>query len=462
MENKLFENFNEVFTLNGALTNATSQNPVLDLFFLAGACRNETEDNICIKIQQAYLYDKLLTLKLIFWAGDIREGAGERRFFRIALNFLEKNYPKDLEVIIELIPFYNRWDSVFSLKNIKALELVKKALDNKDYLCAKWLPRQSSNKFRDFRIAFQKQFKLSPRAYRKLIVGLSKTVEQEMSKKEWDKINYSAVPSVAMNNYSNAFKKQDKIRFESYLEKVSSGKEKINARAIFPYQIYQAYKNSKDQSTINLQWNALPNYMEGSQEKILPVCDVSGSMSGLPMNISVSLGIYISERNNSIFKDGFITFSGNPKLQYLKGSLVERIRQLENAEWDQNTNLQKVFDIILVKAKEGKITQEDMPTKILIISDMEFDQACSDKTNFQIIKEKYEEAGYKLPAIIFWNVNGRIKNIPSTIDDNNVALVSGASPSILKSVLKGDVSFIKTLLDTLNVERYKRVDNLIK
>ena len=462
MENKFFESFNETLTLNEALTNATSQNPVLDLFFLAGACRNETEDNICIKIQQAYIFDKLLTLKLIFWAGDIREGAGERRFFRIALNFLEKNYPNDLETIIELIPFYNRWDSVFALKSVKALELVKKALDNKDSLCAKWLPRQSSNKFTEFRVAFQKQFKLSPRVYRKLIVGLSKTVEQQMSKQDWSNIIYSTVPSVAMNNYSNAFKNRDEARFDVYLKEVSEGKQKINAGAIFPYQIYQAYKNDKDQATINLQWNALPNYMEKSQEKILPVCDVSGSMLGLPMDISISLGIYISERNNSIFKDGFVTFSETPQLQYLKGSLVERMRQLQNAAWGQNTDLQKVFDVILSKATEGKITQEDMPTKILIISDMEFDEACSNKTNFQVVKQKYEEAGYKLPSIIFWNVNGRIKNIPVMINDNNVALVSGASPSILKSVLKGSISPIQTLLDTLNAERYKIIENFIK
>ena len=457
--NKFFETIStkDALTQNGALTNSTSLNPVLDLFFLAGACRTESEENIIAKIQQAYSYDKNLTLKVIFWAGDIREGAGERRFFRLALKFLDDNYSNDLEKLIGLVPFYNRWDSLFDLNNEKILDLVKSALDQKDGLCAKWLPREHSKKFEKFRLAFQKKFKLKSKFYRKLIVGLSKTVEQQMSKKDWTNIVYKQVPSGAMNKYRKAFHRNDQERFDSFINKVKSGEEKINAGAILPYDIYRAFKRGDNQSAIEAQWNALPNYMENSNEMILPVCDVSGSMEGSPMDISVSLGIYISERNQSCFKDGFITFSRTPKLQILNGSLCERMRQLEKAEWGQSTNLQAVFDLILGRATQEKLSQEDIPTKLLIISDMEFNEACPESTNFEAIKQKYSLVGYKMPSIIFWNVNGRVGNIPITQKDENVALISGASPSIIKSILGGAIDPISVLNKTILSLRYEQV-----
>lgn len=444
-------------TENGALTNSTSLNPVLDLFFLAGACRNESEENIIIKLQQAFCNDKNRTLKLIFWAGDIREGAGERRFFRIAIKFLDKYYPQDLERLIGFVPFYNRWDSLFDLENENILDLVKSALDQKDALCAKWMPRENSKKFEKFRLAFQKKFKLKSKSYRKLIVQLSKTVEQQMSKKDWANIIYKSVPSGAMNKYRKAFYRNDKERFEDFISKVNSGEEKINAKAIFPHDIYRAYKRGDNPLAIEAQWNALPNYMEGSEEMILPICDVSDSMVGTPMDISVSLGIYISERNKSIFKNGFITFSSEPELQFLNGSLCERIRQLEGAEWRMSTNLQAVFDLILIRALQEKIKQEEMPTKLLIISDMEFDKACYDQTDFEMIKQKYFLSGYKMPSIIFWNVNGRIGNLPVSQKDDNVALISGCSPSIINSVLGGEISPFKVMEKTLFSERYNKI-----
>jgi hypothetical protein len=458
--NKFFETIStkDALTENGALTNSTSLNPILDLFFLAGACRNESEENIIAKLQQSYSQDKKLTLKLIFWAGDIRDGAGERRFFRIALKFLDDNYAQDLEKLIGYVPFYNRWDSLFELKNDKVIDLVKTALDAKDGLCAKWLPREHSKKFEAFRIKLQTKLGLKSKTYRKLIAGLSKTVEQQMSQKDWQNIIYSAVPSGAMNKYRKAFYRNDEKRFEEYIEKVKRGEEKINAGAIFPHDIYRAYKRGDNQAALEAQWNALPDYMAESNEMILPICDVSGSMEGLPLDISISLGIYISERNKSIFKDGFITFSKKPKLQILSGSLCQRIRQLEKAEWDMNTNLQAVFDLILGRALQEGLKQEEMPTKLLVISDMEFDSASDNSTNFEIIKRKYEDSGYKMPSIIFWNVNGSVGNLPVSKKDENVALVSGASPSIIKSILNGEIAPECVMLKTLLSERYKEIE----
>ena len=211
---------------------------------------------------------------------------------------------------------------------------------------------------------------------------------------------------------------------------------------------------------IKAMWDNLPNFMEGCKDRILPICDVSGSMYGTPMEVSVALGCYISERNEGPFKDAFITFSEHPELQILSGDIISRFNQLTKASWGFNTNLQAVFDLILRRAYETNMPQELMPTKLLIISDMHFDIACgynhnSELTNFEAIKAKYAAAGYEMPGIIFWNVNGDAGNVPVTMRDQNVGLVSGYSPSILNSVLQAKVfSPMELMLNTVNAERY--------
>jgi hypothetical protein len=261
-----------------------------------------------------------------------------------------------------------------------------------------------------------------------------------------------------MNKYRKAFFKNDGPRMTAFIEAVHSGEAKINAGVLHPHQLYQAINQGENASAVEAQWNNLVNYMEGSTERILPVCDVSGSMSGLPMDVSVSLGIYISERNEGIFKDAFLTFHETPEMQYLKGSLVQRMNQLSNAPWGGTTNLQATFDLVLNSAIREKLPEDQMPTKILIISDMEFDEACGrygNGTNLDMIKEEYITSGYVMPEIIFWNVNGRSGNSPAQINDEGVGLVSGFSPSILKTILKGKVyGPTELMLDTVDSERY--------
>ena len=322
-------------------------------------------------------------------------------------------------------------------------------------LLAKWLPRKGN-----FSNSVRKYLKLTPKEYRKLIVGLSDTVEQKLCAKKWEEIKYSHVPSVAMNKYRKAFLKNDENRFNEYISLVNDGKEKINASVLFPHQLYQAYDKGENKDAVEAQWNNLPDYISESNEKILPVCDVSGSMTGLPMDVSVSLGVYISERNKSIFKDAFITFSSNPSVQYLKGSLLERLHQLRRAEWGMSTNLEGVYNLILNKAVEHRLPEDEMPTKILIISDMEFNHCVEDHSDSAIsmIEKKYSNNGYKLPEIIFWNVNGRIENIPARNDKKGVGLVSGFSPSILKSILNGSIETPESLmLKTVMSERYEQI-----
>ena len=450
---------NDTFTDNMAVTNSTSLNSVVDLFFIAGASRKMSVVDITHMLEMSWIEDAPLTLKCIFWAGDVRQGAGERRFFRIALEWLNTRYKSTFDKNYSLVPEFNRWDSLFQFQEKQVLDYVYKALtEEKNGLCAKWMPRKTQ--YNNFASAFRSEFKLSPKAYRKMIVDLSKTVEQQMCKNQWDKISYKGVPSLAMNKYREAFTRNDTARFQMFIDRVNAGEEKINAGAIFPYDIYiKADKYEKDfnEGAVIAQWNALPNYLENSTEKILPICDVSGSMEGLPLEISVSLGIYISERNQSIFKDAFVTFSEHPTIEYLKGTLIQRMRQLERADWDMNTNLNAVFNLLLSKAAENNLSQDDMPTTLLIISDMEFDD-CGELNNYQKIVNDYNGAGYKVPRIVFWNVNGKKGNVPVSSKTKEVALVSGASPAILKAILSGeDFTPVAMMKKVLNNERYKNV-----
>lgn len=474
----------DTYTYNGALTNSTSHNACLDLFFLAGACRNENEQNIINKLTCAYNEDRVKTLKIIFWAGDIRGGAGERRFFKLALNWLNENHQDDLNQYLQYIPEFSRWDVLFDIahKNKYVLLYICNEMQTNGLLC-KWLPRKSKvtdkkkkvngntttitkkvrSLYNGLASKIQKTLGISAKEYRQLLVKNTKVVEQQMCKKQWSEINYEHVPSVAMNKYNKAWYRNDEERFKAYLESVKKGEKKINASAIFPHDIiksalssfYGWYSNiDKLNDAQIVQWNNLPNYLEGKANSIIPVCDVSGSMNGLPICISVALGLYISERNEGVFKDAFITFSEHPQMQYLKGDINDRIYQLITSKWDMNTNFIRVFELILNKAIQNKLSQDDIPKTILAISDMEFDRARSKDTNYDYIKSLFEQNGYKLPQIVFWNVNGRVGNVPVTMRDENVALVSGASPSIIKAVLTDEISPIKIMNNVIESERY--------
>lgn len=457
------------FTENGALTNSTSLNACVDLFFLAGASRNLSEGVINQKIATAYAEDPYLTVKIIFWAGDVRGGAGERRFFRTALKWLDKNANNHLvtNIVAGNVEFYNRWDSMFELENSldTVLVRVEEGLSEGDALLAKWLPRRGQ--YNGFANKFMRHMGWSPKQYRKTIVGLSNTVEQKMCDKRWSDINYSHVPSMAMNKYRKAFYRNDGTRFTQFIEDVKKGEAKINAGAIFPHNLYDALHRGDQADAVDVQWDALPNYMEGNSMKILPVCDISGSMAmgtGLPMSISVSLGIYISQRNTGIFENAFVSFSDRPVVQYTKGTFSQRVQQFERSQVGYSTNLQAVFDLLLNTALREKIPANEMPDVILLISDMAFNVACprNDKTNFQVIEEKYKQAGYERPVIVFWNVNARDseggKNLPVKYDENGTALVSGASPSILKGILGGTIFNPEAIMrQVVDSERYDRV-----
>jgi hypothetical protein len=465
-------------TENGMTTNSSSLNACVDLFFTIGAMRGQEKERLLRNFSLAYHEDPTRAMKILFWARDVREGAGERQIFKDILVHLAENHDLSLRSNLSLIPFYGRWDDILALEGTllesEAFSLIAEALSKEDKLCAKWMPRKgkTSVRLRNF-------MKLSPKAYRKLLVGLTEVVETKMCAQDWDSIEFGKLPSLAAARYQKSFWKNAKDQYSTYVEALKKGNAKINAGAVYPYDVTKSLTFG-DSDVANAQWKALPNYMEGSQERILPVVDVSGSMSTSAggnrnltcMDVAISLGLYISERNEGPFKDAIITFSGDPELEILKGDLKQRFKQLQRANWGMNTDLQKVFRLILDQAKKNNVPESEMPTKILILSDMEFDQATSSHSGWygnrevsdwnptaqEMISTMYKEAGYELPSIIYWNIMSRGKNVPVAFNETGTALVSGFSPSILKSLLKGViVSPQQTMDETIMSERYEQI-----
>jgi len=313
----------------------------------------------------------------------------------------------------------------------------------------------------------RKLFRFTPKEYRKMLVNLTNVVESKMCAKDWESIDYSKLPSLASSRYQKSFVKNDTERYDEYKKALIDGTAKVNAGAVYPYDIIKSINQGGDTVVSEKQWESLPNWMEDSNERILPVVDVSGSMccpaggnDNLScMDVAISLGMYISERNEGNFKDAFITFSNNPQLQYLTGGLKERLNKLRRADWDMSTDLEAVFNLILNQAKTYNIPQDKMPTKIMILSDMQFNQATrSDLGSQSMIESMYEVAGYKKPDIIYWNLNARGTNFPVEFNKDGTALVSGFSPSILKPLLSGkNMTPESIMMDTVNDERYNLI-----
>jgi len=445
-------------TANGMKTFDSSKSDLVDLFFSIGASRGK---DLSTQFARALAQDETLALRLLMWARDVRGGAGEREVVRKILLNLEKTNPKALARLIPHLAEFGRWDDllIFKTKEVKAqaFTLIGDALRAQNGLAAKWMPRQGplAAEIRTF-------FGMSPKFYRKSLVSLSKTVEQNMCAKDWDGINYSHVPSLAAARYQKAFAKNDPVGYSAYKAKLVSGDAKVNASAVYPYDVIKSSKHGGDAAVMQAQWDALPNYI--GDALVLPMCDVSGSMSSpvggnanlTCMDVCVSLGLYLADKNTGPFKDMFLTFSTKSKLQVLKGNLIDKLNQLQSAEWDMSTNLHAAFNEILNYAVKGSVRAEDMPKYVLIMSDMQFNQCTKhDDSAMQMIERKYSEAGYTVPNIVFWNLNAKSGQVPVKHDKKGVALVSGFSPAIMKSILSAEsLDPVNVMLATINSPRY--------
>ncbi len=333
---------------------------------------------------------------------------------------------------------------------LTAKEQLRSILNNQvseSNLAFKWAPREKSAKKTEAK-ALRNALNMTPKEYRQFLAQNTNVVEQLMCSKEWHSINFSHVPSLASARYQKAFGKNTPESYSEYIRELQKPVEerdprvRVNSSAVYPYDVIKSLKKG-NQAVANAQFEALPNYV--GDAKILPMVDVSGSM-GVPLagnttalEVAISLGLYLSDRTSSDFKDMFLTFSGRSKIETLKGTLSQKYSQLSRAHWDMSTNLHSAFEEILRVAKNGNVLQENMPDTVLVLSDMQFNNCARyDDSAMQMIKRKFTEAGYKMPNIVFWNLTARAENTPVKTNDKNVSLVSGFSPAIMATVLGAD------------------------
>ena len=469
-------NGNMTYTNKGALTHKSSISSIVDFFFHGAALRSEDNHKRILDLfKEAFKEDPTTALRILFYTRDIRGGQGERRVFRVILRNLAFEQSDWLIKNLKLIPEYGRWDDLFVLKDSPVeshmITFIKQQFitdmdncfnGNSVSLLAKWMPSENTSSADTRALATYVRTNLgyTSRAYRKSLSMLRKAidvVERKLSAKRVDQINYAHVPSKASLKYKKAFMKHDEERYKAYLDSVNKGETKINAATLYPYDLVHKAMYEYN-NTVEALWKNLPDYVEDLCG--LVVADTSGSMHGRPMEVSISLAMYIAERNkNEAWKDYFISFSSQPKFHKIKGNtLYERMQSVKLGDM-ATTNLQAVFDMILVRAIHHSVPQEDMPKILLIVSDMEFDEACSNNslTNFEMIRNKYESYGYEMPTVVFWNVNSSNTQSPITIDERGAVLIGGCSPVVLKYSLGSCTSPLQMVHNVTESNRYKNI-----
>ena len=469
---------NKTYTENGAVTHRTSGKDCLDLFAAIGALRRADDQNICSRFLKAYAENPDLAMKILFYARDVRGGLGERRVFRSILAWLASNEKSSVVRNLPYIAEYGRWDDVLVLLKTpcrkEALALLKEqfredlaALEagGDISLLGKWLPSVNASNQETVIMAkmIAKSFGLSDRDYRKALTGLRariRIIENNLREKDYT-FDYSKQPSKAMFKYRKAFLRNDGERYAAFMDRVDRGEAKLHTGTLMPYELVErAYDCSEEERrSLDVTWRTLEDFT--TDENALVAADGSGSMywgsKPMPAAVAQSLAIYFAEHNKGKFHNHFLTFSMTPQLVEIKGEdFVEKVRYCRTFDECANTNLEAVFDLILQAAAENHVPQAEMPAKLYIISDMEFDHCVknSSMTNFENAKASYAAAGYILPDLVFWNVDSRHEQQPVKENDRGVALVSGNSPRIFSMVMDGELNPYDFMLSVIDTERY--------
>lgn len=425
----------------------------LDVF--TALSRFNDTDEIIEKFRKALAEDETIALANLLYILDIRNGKGERLLFKTIFKYLCKN---NKELALKILPFISelgRWDYIFEGVNTTidsdVTEIIKNQLKTdlkckKPSLLAKWLPSHGThNENSILAKTIIKKLGITEKEYRKILTDIRNKlnlIETSLTTKDYESIEFSHVPSKAMLKYNLAFTRNCEEKYKSYLIEVKKGNVKINTKGLFCYEIVEniALGLPVDEELYEAMWTNQKDILNGISDNFLVVADTSGSMTSygcIPYANSIGLAIYLAERNNGIFKNHFITFADNPSMQEVIGkSIVEKVKNIKSIVG--TTDIDKVFKLILKTAKENKIKQDEMPSKLIIVSDMEFDQGCTTKegTNLQGWRETFDKEGYKLPKIIFWNVACNTMGVPATKFDNDVIMVSGFSTTILENLTK--------------------------
>lgn len=475
---------NLTHTENGAVTYQSTQSECLDLFATIGALRRESDEEITNRFLRAYAENADLAMKTLFFARDIRGGIGERRVFRTILKWLAHNEPQSVEKNIPYIAEYGRYDDLLALMGTKCervvLAYIKKQLETdckaleageSVSLLAKWLPSVNASNEDAIRQAkrIARALGMNDAQYRKTLSALRakiNIIENNLREKDYT-FDYAKQPSKAMLKYRKAFLRNDGDRYDAFMSRVAEGMERLHTGALMPYEIIHPFfvnggVSDEERKAIGATWNAQEDFTDG--ENALVVIDGSGSMYGgsdpIPATVALSLGIYYAERNTGAFHNHFITFSENPRLVKIKGKdIFEKVRYCHQFNEVADTNIQRVFELVLKAAVKNRVPQEEMPSKIFIISDMEFDYCTEDcsLTNFEYAQKLFSEHGYQLPDLVFWNVSSRNRQQPVSVNDQGVALVSGCNTRIFSMLKSGILSPYAVMMDVLGSERYAAI-----
>lgn len=456
------EKLNKAFTENGDVAYNTSFSACLDYFALAGAMRFNYDKALSSFIK-AFYEDKLIAIKILFYIRDIKEGLGERNLFRYTFNTLCNFYPNIAKQLLEYIPVYGRYDDLLVALNTPVefdmVDIIRnqleKDIENKKNgkpvsLLSKWLPsiNTSSKEARLMANRLCDLLEMDKADYRKTLSMLRKGIIIENNLREKDyTFDYQKVPAGAMFKYEEAFYRNDDVRYNQYLDDVVAGKKTLKAKTLYPYQVVRNvfYRSVSDEERkmLNATWKSLKG--DEVNSKTLVVRDGSGSMydynNPTANDVASSLTILFAERLTGEFHNKFITFSSKPQLVELKGDdIVEKCHQLEAYDDISNTDIQKVYKLILNVYKSDKFKKEDALDRIVIISDMEFD-CCSDNaeiSTFEYFKTEFNKIGYEMPQLVFWNVRARNTHLPVTKDEKGVILVSGSSQNVIDMVCNNE------------------------
>lgn len=482
--NGLREMNNYTYTENGAVSLRSTLDAVYDLFALGAAYRQRSEEDIIILFKKAYRENAELAMKCLFYIRDAREGQGERRFFRVCMNWLAKSNDREAaKRNLQYVSEFGRWDDLYCfidtpLQN-DALEIMRQqiALDmscKTPSLLAKWLKsiNTSSAESRKLANITREYFGMTHKQYRRTLSILRERInvlEKLMSAGEWDKIEFDKIPSRAGLIYRNAFAHRDVLR-ERYEKFMMDKNTKVNAKVLYPYEcvksaidyIDRGCENKVDRAAINKYWDNLRNYFDGAAFNGMALVDTSGSMtikhnSIAPINISIALGLYCAEKCSGPYAGHFITFESDPHFIKVEGEdFVEKVENISNAPWGNSTNIEKAFDLMLEVAIRNNLSQKDIPENLIVITDMEFDQTGYHNRVFNTlcdgIKNRWKAVGYEMPHLVFWNCNARHDLIPMK-DDGNVTFVSGASPVIFEMIMSGKKG-IEVMKEKLESKRY--------
>lgn len=466
----------ETTTENGEYALSTSLSKVLDLFARVGAMRGASESEIVSLFDKAYAENKELAVKTLMYARNIRGGLGERRSVRILLKYMGQRDPKIAEQIIPYVPFYGRWDDLYTfvgtpvekpmfafLKAVLTADIKAKREGSKDVtLLAKWLKSVNTSSAESVKLGklTAQALGMGQKEYRKILVEMREylgVLEVQLSKNDFAGLEYKTMCTRALFKYRRAFKTKDAENYGAFIEGLNAGTIEKKSDALYPYDVVRAYNNARGYNGRNYDaslegmWKTIPDYVNG-EFPVVVMADTSGSMqNGMgdvnPIDLSLSLAVYFAERNKGVWGNMFMTFSNQPDwIELTEGStLCTKLNSIPQI--NANTNYEAAYKLILDTAKRGKVAPEDMPKALIVISDMQFDESTSRVCIYrserikELVSTKMRKAfaaeGYELPTCVYWNVNAKKATFHATADDRGVLMVSGCAPSVFKQVLEG-------------------------